>query len=315
MTALGRRRPLVSFYNSKDEANQKKGDRCAINSTVQGTGADIIKIALHRASKWIREQGLQDKVRILIPIHDEIVFEIKNDGTEEGKAAFGYYIEELAKIMIIDDVITNLKWPVHLEVDAEYGDTLSIDCDYFKEKAALKKDATNAEDNPTKQNHTPSTEEAVESTEKSQSTEVKSVSGDMNLLTVQHSTAQSTGYQFEVNIRTRVLGEEDLSLAKEILKKRMQEEAKDIDPAIAQHPNLKDLIDPKNYLLWTISSFDTVVALQTAIVSNLLDQFSNMFCGPKCFIKLVDKEGEVLYTSSKKVSADAFVSLCLWLNL
>jgi hypothetical protein len=137
----------------------------------------------------------------------------------------------------------------------------------------------------------------------------------VDILTIQHPTVQSTGFQFEANIRTRFLGEDDLRLAKEILLKRVHEEAQDIDPAIAQRPNLKDLLDSKNYLIWTISCFDTVVAMQIAIVTSLLNKFSDMLCGPKCFIKLVDKDGEVLYTSPKKVSADAFVSLCLWLNI
>jgi DNA polymerase I-like protein with 3'-5' exonuclease and polymerase domains len=323
-TPFGRRRPLGSFYNSTDEGNQKKGDRCAINSEIQGAGSDIIKIALHRASKWIREQGLQDKIRILVPIHDEIVFEIKNDNSDVEKAAFGYYIEELSRIMIIDDVITSLKWPVHLEVDAEYGDSFSIDHDYYKEKKELEKQkGTNEElkitnedsKKSTNEEHLKSKEEV--STKNEPVSEVKNVlTEEMDILTVQHPSIQGISFQFEAKIRTKVLGEDDLRLAKEILLKRMQEEeVKDIDPAIAQHPNLKDLIDSKNYLIWTISCFDTVVAMQIAIVTSMLEKFSNMFSGPKCFIKLVDKNGEVLYTCPKKISADAFVSLCLWLNV
>lgn len=323
-TAFGRRRPLASFYNSTDEANQKKGDRCAVNSLVQGTGSDVIKIALHRVSKWIREQGLQDKIKILVPIHDEIVYEIKNDGSEEGRAAFGYYIEELSKIMIIDDLITSLKWPVHLEVDAEYGDSFSVDHDYFKEKKEQAKNHTNAEVikptnaeiiKPINENQKITIEEDQNKESVQNPVKVLSNSENIDILTIQHSAAHSSSFQFEAKIRSRVLGEEDLSLAKEILLQRMQGEAKGIDPEIAQHPNLKELIDSKNYLTWTISCFDTVVAMQIAIAIGLLDKFSNMLLGPKCFIKLVDKDGEVLYTSPKKVSADAFVSLCLWLNI
>ena len=59
----------------------------------KNTGADVIKIALHRVSRWVRENWLNDQIRVLMPIHDEIVFEIANDGTEEGIATFGRYIE------------------------------------------------------------------------------------------------------------------------------------------------------------------------------------------------------------------------------
>jgi DNA polymerase-1 len=330
-TALGRRRPLAAFYNSTDEGNQKKGDRCAINSMVQGSGADIIKMALYRVSKWIREQGLNDKIKILVPIHDEIVYEIKNDGSEEEKAAFGHYIEELSKIMVVDDIITGLRWPVKFEVDAEYGDSFSIDHNYFEEKKE-NKFLSNME--PVKSTvmetvkSTPQIEGSAieikpvlveggaEGIQKSQGIVTStSHSDNMDILTIQHTEGPSKGFQFEATIRSRVLGEEDIHLAKEILLSRMQGEAKEIDTAIAGHPNLKELIDSKNYLTWTIDCFDTVVAMQIAIATSLLDKFSSMFSGPKCFIKLIDKDGEVLYTSPKKVSADAFVSLCLWLNI
>lgn len=315
-TAFGRRRPLTGFYNSTDEANQKKGDRCAINSEVQGTGSDIIKIALYRASKWIREQGLQEKIKILVPIHDEIVYEIKNDGSDEDKAAFGYYIEQLSKIMVIEDIITKLRWSVHLEVDAEYGDSFSVDHDYYKERKEQKNSPAVTEV-PKNNNEDPKIkEEEGDVTQKEKVLNPVNVTSDnINILTIQHPTVNNTSLQFEAKIRSKILGEEDLRLAKEILSNRMLEEARDIDPDIAQHPNLKGLIDSKNYLTWTISCFDTVVAMQIAIASGLLDKFSHMFLGPKCFIKLVDKDGEVLYTSPKKVSADAFVSLCLWLNI
>ena len=196
-TAFGRRRSLLSFYNSTDEANQKKGDRCAVNSIVQGTGADVIKIALHRASKWIREQGLQDKIRILVPIHDEIVFEIKNDNSDVEKAAFGYYIEELSRIMIIDDIITSLKWPVHLEVDAEYGDSFSIDHDYYKEKKELEKQkGTNEELKITNEDSKKSTNEEhpkakEEVYPKNEPVSEVLNSEEMDILTVQHPSGQS----------------------------------------------------------------------------------------------------------------------------
>jgi hypothetical protein len=208
-----------------------------------------------------------------------------------------------------------LKWPVHLEVDAEYGDSFSVDHDYYKEKKELKNTTTNTEDLKNINEDQKIKEEGDNKKKENVLNPVKTISDNIDILTIQHPTDHSTNFQFEAKIRSKILGEDDLSLAKEILLQRMQEEARDIDPNIAQHPNLKDLIDSKNYLTWTISCFDTVVAMQIAIASSLLDKFSDMFLGPKCFIKLVDKDGEVLYTSPKRVSADAFVSLCLWLNI
>jgi DNA polymerase I-like protein with 3'-5' exonuclease and polymerase domains len=308
-TALGRRRPLTEFYNSTEIEVQKHGDRCAINGTVQGTAADIIKIALQRVSKWVREQGLQDKIKLMVPIHDEIVFEIKNDGSEEDQAAFGHYIEELSNIMIIDDVVTNLRWPVHLDVDAEYGDSLSVDHSYFEEKEELMQNSKNTNESqsqPKKESKTTNVEATA--------TGVKEID-QISVSTTQHSTGQSMGYQFEANIRSKILGEDDLRLAKEILLSRVKEEPKEIEKAISDSPNLNVFIDKQNYFAYSISNFDTVVAKQVDTVISILETVGDIFIGPKCYIKLLTENNEVLYVSTKKVSVDAFISLCLWLNI
>lgn len=127
ITAFGRRRSLQEFYSAPDPKIQAKGDRCAINSAIQGSGADVIKIALYRVWKWIRDNGYQDDVKILMPIHDEIVFEIKEDKLDT-------YIPELTEIMTLRDLTKKLNWAVPLTVDAEYGDTLHVEYDYWVER-------------------------------------------------------------------------------------------------------------------------------------------------------------------------------------
>jgi len=127
LTAFGRRRPLEELYKSGDRALMSKADRLAVNAAVQGTGADIIKIAIYRLWKYIRNHNLQEDARMLFPVHDEIVFEIKDEKLDT-------LIPIFSEIMKIDDYTKgHLKWEVGLEVDAEYGPNFLVEYDYFKD--------------------------------------------------------------------------------------------------------------------------------------------------------------------------------------
>ena len=55
----------------------------AINAPIQGTQADIIKLAMVRASEWLDENNLCDEVKMLLQVHDELVFEINEDKIDE----------------------------------------------------------------------------------------------------------------------------------------------------------------------------------------------------------------------------------------
>jgi DNA polymerase-1 len=134
LTPFGRRRPLQEFYNSGDKKMEARASRMAVNSAVQGCGADILKIALHKVWKYIRENNLQDDVKIIMPIHDEIVFEMRKDKLDE-------LIPAISEVMKLKDILMGkLKWKVGLEVDAEYGDSFHVDHDYFKELESKKKE-------------------------------------------------------------------------------------------------------------------------------------------------------------------------------
>lgn len=72
-TLLGRRRPLAEI-NSTNRIQREFAERTAINTPIQGTAADIIKLAMLNVHRELSQQNLQS--RILLQIHDELVLEV-----------------------------------------------------------------------------------------------------------------------------------------------------------------------------------------------------------------------------------------------
>ncbi len=81
-TLFGRRRYFEGI-KSKIPYIRAAAERMAINAPIQGTEADIIKLAMREIWQWIIEQNLQQEVKILLQVHDELVFEIKQDKLAE----------------------------------------------------------------------------------------------------------------------------------------------------------------------------------------------------------------------------------------
>lgn len=72
-TMLGRRRYLRDI-NSRNATMRGLSERNAINAPIQGTAADIIKIAMINVHAWMQEQKVQSKM--IMQVHDELVFEV-----------------------------------------------------------------------------------------------------------------------------------------------------------------------------------------------------------------------------------------------
>ncbi|MDY6287579.1 MAG: DNA polymerase I, partial [Lachnospiraceae bacterium] len=81
-TYFGRRRPMPELKSSNFMTRQF-GERVAKNAPIQGTAADIIKIAMNRVSCRLRKEGL--KARLILQVHDELLVEAPVDEEEAVK--------------------------------------------------------------------------------------------------------------------------------------------------------------------------------------------------------------------------------------
>jgi DNA polymerase I len=106
-TLLGRRR-WIPELEARNSALRGAGERMAINMPIQGTAADIMKIAMIRLHRWLRESG--SMARMLLSVHDEVVLEVPRD-------------DVLAVAPEVRNVMEGaLKLDVPLDVDLKTGD-------------------------------------------------------------------------------------------------------------------------------------------------------------------------------------------------
>ncbi|MFW6125628.1 MAG: DNA polymerase, partial [Chloroflexota bacterium] len=79
-TVLGRRR-YIPEINSSNGAVRAAAERMAINMPVQGTSADITKLAMIQVQREMDEKGME--ARMVLQVHDEVVFEVPEDEVDE----------------------------------------------------------------------------------------------------------------------------------------------------------------------------------------------------------------------------------------
>lgn len=80
-TLKGRRLYLPEI-NARNGARRKAAERAAINAPMQGTAADIIKLAMLRVNEWLQSEPADD-IKMIMQVHDELVFEIKEHKLED----------------------------------------------------------------------------------------------------------------------------------------------------------------------------------------------------------------------------------------
>lgn len=105
-TILGRRRYLRDI-NSRNITTRGFAERNAINAPIQGSAADIIKIAMINIHRWLKQEKL--KSRMILQVHDELVFDLHKDE------------EEVVKTRVIELMKTAVLMDVPMEVEVGVG--------------------------------------------------------------------------------------------------------------------------------------------------------------------------------------------------
>ncbi len=105
-TVFGRRLYLPEI-NASNQQRRQYAERTAINAPMQGTAADMIKIAMLAADAWIRDSGVD--VKMIMQVHDELVFEVAENELDTARAEVTRCMTGAAQLR------------VPIEVDLEVG--------------------------------------------------------------------------------------------------------------------------------------------------------------------------------------------------
>ena len=108
-TLFGRRLYLPEI-NSRNGMRRQAAERTAINAPMQGTAADIIKRAMLAVDGWIQQD--QPNLKMLMQVHDELVFEIHRDSLDAAVKQIRKHMESAASLSVplLVDVGTGANW-------------------------------------------------------------------------------------------------------------------------------------------------------------------------------------------------------------
>ena len=275
----------------------------------KNTGADVIKIALWRVHRWIKDNGLEKDVKILLPVHDEILYEVREEKMD-------MVIPELCRLMKIRDVTDKLKWEVPLEVDAEYGDTFHVDHDYWKElKGRMAETPVPAPEklneeykpvSPEKPEKVETLAEEVVKEESSKEEPVKDTSGSYG------TTATDTQSYYQQMIVNG--GSSGKTATREMMHSVFDSPEDKSNMQMFKGAPTVDNIDKEGFFNYTIG-MDLVSAHKLRFILEIVRSSGNLFSGPKNRICLISKDGEVFYKSKDELSIDSFQALCIVFNV
>ncbi|MCX7695779.1 MAG: DNA polymerase I [Caloramator sp.] len=97
---------FIPEINSSNRNIKMLGERLAMNTPIQGSAADIIKIAMVNVYKKLNELGLRS--RIILQVHDELVLEVHKEEIEEVKRIVKFEMENCVELKV--PLIVDIKW-------------------------------------------------------------------------------------------------------------------------------------------------------------------------------------------------------------
>lgn len=104
---------ILSKINSKNHLERSEAERLALNAPIQGSAADIIKIAMINVYNWLKQNNL--KTQMILQVHDELVFNVPNNELE-------FVLNNLKHVME-DCIKTN---DVKMAVNLNYGSNWNV---------------------------------------------------------------------------------------------------------------------------------------------------------------------------------------------
>ena len=117
-TLFGRRRYFPNI-NSKIPFLKNMAERTATNAPLQGTAADIIKLAIRYAEEDLKEAGILNKTHLVLQIHDELVYEIENSILDKADKIIKNAMQNVPSRSFL-----HYKTDIPLEVHSGSGDNL-----------------------------------------------------------------------------------------------------------------------------------------------------------------------------------------------
>ena len=110
-TLFGRRRYFPGL-KSKIPFVRSMAERMAINAPLQGTAADIIKIAMREVDEEIKKEKLADSVHLLLQVHDELIYEAKDEIVKKAAELIKRVMENAveARLPFSTNVYTGSNW-------------------------------------------------------------------------------------------------------------------------------------------------------------------------------------------------------------
>ncbi|NOZ10502.1 MAG: DNA polymerase I [Gammaproteobacteria bacterium] len=108
-TVFGRRL-YVPEIKASNQARRQYAERTAINAPMQGTAADLIKLAMLAVDRWISDSGA--KVRMIMQVHDELVFEVAQETLDSATAMIHQHMTGVAELAVPleVDIATGKNW-------------------------------------------------------------------------------------------------------------------------------------------------------------------------------------------------------------
>ena len=120
-TLYGRRR-YFSGFKSTLPGLRAQAERMAVNAPIQGTQADIIKLAMISADNLIEKNGWRERVRLVLQVHDELVYEIEKNLADEASAVLKHAMEDV----VAKDMLSGVPIIAEVSVGANWGDLKKI---------------------------------------------------------------------------------------------------------------------------------------------------------------------------------------------